>query len=292
MKRKMDPDEGIAMDTDDDVSSAKKMKEIDGEQPDLSNESNNNNEQNNETAAQHSGQASLEEVACDDGPHIPVNIVWGKKHFALTVSTASTVQGLKTLVQTVAGVPPAMQKLMYKGLMKDEQTLDQLKVQPNAKIVLIGSTIDDIVTVNEKPKGDKEKMDDSPSAAASTEPLSKQKQHTKIIDKGVPEDAMPGVKNAKYDLPAYPLSGMCNKFGGKVRLTFKLESDEVWIGTKERTEKIPMNQIRAIISEPIVGHDEYHIMAIQLGPTEASRYWVYWVPCQYVDAIKRMILGG
>lgn len=29
---------------------------------DLSNESNNNNEQNNETAAQHSGQASLEEV--------------------------------------------------------------------------------------------------------------------------------------------------------------------------------------------------------------------------------------
>lgn len=75
----------------------------------------------------------------------------------------------------VKGVPPAMQKLMYKGLMKDEQTLDQLKVQPNAKIVLIGSTIDDIVTVNEKPKGDKEKVDDSPSAAASTEPLSKQK---------------------------------------------------------------------------------------------------------------------
>lgn len=33
MKRKMDPDEGIAMDTDDDVSSAKKMKEMDGEQP-------------------------------------------------------------------------------------------------------------------------------------------------------------------------------------------------------------------------------------------------------------------
>jgi hypothetical protein len=30
---------------------------------------------------------------------------------------------------------------------------------------------------------------------------------------------------------------------------------------------------------------------IQLGATEASRYWVYWVPAQYVDAIKDAILG-
>lgn len=29
-----------------------------------------------------------------------------------------------------------------------------------------------------------------------------------------------------------PLSGMYNKSGGKVRLTFKLEQDQLWIGTK------------------------------------------------------------
>jgi hypothetical protein len=29
----------------------------------------------------------------------------------------------------------------------------------------------------------------------------------------------------------------------------------------------------------------------QLGPTEASRYWIYWVPAQYVDAIKDSVLG-
>lgn len=33
------------------------------------------------------------------------------------------------------------------------------------------------------------------------------------------------------------------------------------------------------------------LQAIQLGPTEASRYWIYWVPSQYVDAIKDTILG-
>ena len=53
---------------------------------------------------------------------------------------------------------------------------------------------------------------------------------------------------------------MLNKMGGKVRLTFKLELDQLWIGTKERTDKIPMNTIKSIVSEPIEDHEEYHIM--------------------------------
>ena len=88
-----------------------------------------------------------------------------------------------------------------------------------------------------------------------------------------------------------PLSGMYNKSGGKVRLTFKLEQDQLWIGTKERTEKLPMGSIKNVVSEPIEGHEDYHMMAFQLGPTEASYYWVYWVPTQYVDAIKDTVLG-
>ena len=69
------------------------------------------------------------------------------------------------------------------------------------------------------------------------------------------------------------------------------ENDEVWIGTKERTDKVPMSSIKAVVSEPIDGHLGFHMVALQLGPTEASRYWIYWVPSQYVDAIKRTILG-
>lgn len=65
-------------------------------------------------------------------------------------------------------------------------------------------------------------------------------------------------------LPSYPLSGMLNKHGGKVRLTFKLELDQIWIGTKERTEKINMNHIRQIVSEAIDGYEQYHIMVILL----------------------------
>ena len=36
----------------------------------------------------------------------------------------------------------------------------------------------------------------------------------------------------KEKLPDRPLSGMINKHGHKVRLTFKFESDELWIATK------------------------------------------------------------
>lgn len=35
----------------------------------------------------------------------------------------------------------------------------------------------------------------------------------------------------------------------------------------------------------------FPFQAFQLGPTEASYYWVYWVPTQYVDAIKDTVLG-
>nr|CAD7446268.1 unnamed protein product [Timema bartmani] len=134
-------------------------------------------------------------------------------------------------------------------------------------------------------------LQDEKSAVSTKEPFCKQKQHRKVLDKGIPEDAMPGIKNTKEMLPPVPLSGMLNKSGGKVRLTFKMEQDQVWIGTKERTDKIPMSSIKGVVSEPIEGHEEYHIMGIQLGPTEASRYWVYWVPVQFIDAIKDAILG-
>lgn len=49
---------------------------------------------------------------------------------------------------------------------------------------------------------------------------------------GKPDDVMPGFQGKKFPLPSHPLSGMYNKSGGKVRLTFKLELDQLWIGTK------------------------------------------------------------
>lgn len=66
-----------------------------------------------------------------------------------------------------------------------------------------------------------------------TEILCHLKEHKRVLDKhGKPDDVPVGIKNMKEPLPHTPLSGMYNKSGGKVRLTFKLEVDQLWLGTK------------------------------------------------------------
>uniref|UniRef100_A0A2K5ZI93 Ubiquitin domain-containing protein UBFD1 n=1 Tax=Mandrillus leucophaeus TaxID=9568 RepID=A0A2K5ZI93_MANLE len=219
---------------------------------------------------------------------VDLKIIWNKTKHDVKFPLDSTGSELKQKIHSITGLPPAMQKVMYKGLVPEDKTLREIKVTSGAKIMVVGSTINDVLAVN-TPKDAAQQ--DAKAEENKKEPLCRQKQHRKVLDKGKPEDVMPSVKGAQERLPTVPLSGMYNKSGGKVRLTFKLEQDQLWIGTKERTEKLPMGSIKNVVSEPIEGHEDYHMMAFQLGPTEASYYWVYWVPTQYVDAIKDTVLG-
>lgn len=233
-----------------------------------------------------------EEVAVKQkGEPLNFKMVWNKKNFEVNaLGTLNSVSCMRKHIEELTGVPCKMQKIMYKGLVKDDNaTLQDVKISNNAKIMVVGSTLTDIEKVK-TPTAAELKQEQAAEAVAK-EPLCKQKLHKKVLDKGKPDDAPPGIKGVKEALPPCPLSGMTNKSGGKVRLTFKLELDQLWLGTKERTEKLPMTSIRNVVSEPIEGHEEYHILAIQLGPTEASRYWIYWFPAQYVEAVKNTILG-
>uniref|UniRef100_A0A4W5NH48 Ubiquitin family domain containing 1 n=1 Tax=Hucho hucho TaxID=62062 RepID=A0A4W5NH48_9TELE len=225
----------------------------------------------------------------DEGKEmVDLKIIWNKNKYDLKIPLDGTGAKLKERIHSLTGLPPAMQKVMYKGLLPEDKTLREIKVTNGAKIMVVGSTINDVLAVNTP----KEVIQQEVKAEENKkEPLCRQKQHRKVLDKGKPEDIMPSVKGTKERLPTVPLAGMYNKSGGKVRLTFKLEQDQLWIGTKERTEKIPMGSIKHVVTEPIEGHEDYHMMAFQLGPTEASQYWVYWVPIQFVDAIKDTVLG-
>lgn len=220
---------------------------------------------------------------------VDFKVVYNKKKFDVTFDLDDTIGALKVHLADIIDVPNTMQKVMIKGLAKDEMTLRQVGVTKGAKVMVVGSTITDILEVNKKPTA--QQLKEEAAEEAAKESWSEQKLHKKVLEKGKPDDVMAGLKNIKESLPGVPLSGMLNKSGGKVRLTFKMELDQLWIGTKERTEKVPLNSIKNVVSEAIKDHEEYHIIALQLGPTEASRYFVYWVPAQYVDAIKEAILG-
>lgn len=261
---------------------------------------------NNPAAAATRDCTSSPAIIADDNNHstksIAVKVIYNKKKFDVNVDCKSSIAELKKQLHVLVGVPDSMQKLMYKGLLQDKHSIVEAGIQEGAKIMLVGSTLTDILSVSSLSKedmrsaggssgGDSADSSNSP-ASATKEPLCKQKLHRKVLDKGVPEDVMTAVDGDVHSpLPSTPLSGMLNRHGGKVRLTFKLESDQLWLSTKERTEKVAMGGIKAVVSEPIEGHTQYHMVGLQLGTTEASRYWLYWVPAQYVQAIKHAILG-
>ncbi|PRD23044.1 UNVERIFIED_CONTAM: Ubiquitin domain-containing protein UBFD1 [Trichonephila clavipes] len=202
---------------------------------------------------------------------VDFKLIFNKKKHDICFPLDENILALKKHFESLIGVPASMQKVMYKGLCKDDKTLREVSITKGAKVMVVGSTLSDIIAVNTPSEQD---LKEEKAAAATKEPLCKQKMHKKILDKGVPEDIQPGIKNAKDSLPPFPLSGMVNKSGGKVRLTFKLELDQVWIGTKERTDKIPMNSIKTIVSEPIEGHEEYHIMVFYL---KWIKVWIHVV---------------
>ena len=227
----------------------------------------------------------------DEGEKVDFKVIYNKKKYDVSFPLDSDVGALKVHLQPVIDIPPAMMKVMIKGLAKDEMTLRTLGVNKGSKVMVVGSSLNDVLAVSTTPSAHQIKEEEKAAKAKAESSSSREKMHKKVLDKGKPEDALPGKKGAREPLPTVPISGMLNKHGGKVRLTFKLELDQLWIGTKERTEKLGMTSIKSVVSEPIEGHEEYHIMALQLGPTEASRYWIYWVPAQYVEAIKESILG-
>ena len=116
--------------------------------------------------------------------------------------------------------------------------------------------------------------------------------HRNVLKKyPLPEDVMPSFPEKCQSLPVTPLKGMFNKYGVKVRLDFRLETDELVINTKDRTIRIPMRTIKNVTNGEINGHEGYHIVGFQLGSTEASIYWVYYVPRQYVETIKDIVMG-
>ncbi|XP_058536227.1 ubiquitin domain-containing protein UBFD1 isoform X1 [Ochotona princeps] len=185
---------------------------------------------------------------------VDLKIIWNKTKHDVKFPLDSTGSELKQKIHSITGLPPAMQKVMYKGLVPEDKTLREIKVTSGAKIMVVGSTINDVLAVN-TPKDAAQQ--DAKADENRKEPLCRQKQHRKVLDKGKPEDVMPSVKGAQERLPTVPLSGMYNKSGGKVRLTFKLEQDQLWIGTKDSWRE------RTMANSPVSGqHCRYSVFEV------------------------------
>eukprot|EP01088_Endostelium_zonatum_P014306 TRINITY_DN308_c0_g1_i1.p1 TRINITY_DN308_c0_g1~~TRINITY_DN308_c0_g1_i1.p1 ORF type:complete len:257 (+),score=68.81 TRINITY_DN308_c0_g1_i1:32-802(+) len=216
---------------------------------------------------------------------VTFEVSFKKEKFSITWPLDDSVLTLKKHIESLSGVPVELQKLTFKGMVKnDTQSIRELGVKPGSKMMLIGSTMKDVIEVNMAP--DPAKLAAAEAEKKKEEPLSDQTKHKKIIDKGVPENAGPGLKGRNEPLPKTPLQGILNTRGTSVRLTFKF--GELCINSKSNTDRIPYTSVKSVNTEPIKGHEEYHIMTLNLS---AGKYFLYWIPAQYTKAVQNNIMG-
>lgn len=175
---------------------------------------------------------------------ITLNIRYKTQTFPVQCDLYDTLKDLKEKIDRLTDVAPHIQKLVNKSISSGKHddtttTLKDLQLLDGQTLLLVGATRADIAstTTMKTSSGATRDNDDVASATAKKEPLSKQTRHEKVIKAGRPENAQVGIKNRHDPLPA-SIDGMLMSIAGhsakKARLTFKLESDELWINTGKR----------------------------------------------------------
>jgi len=229
-----------------------------------------------------------------DEDKVCVKCVHGKTTHQLDVGPADTVSFLKEQIAALTNVPAPNQKLTFRAKTLNDDGIvfrDKFnKLTKKDKLILIGTPLADLAMAVMKPVDVKPPSDDP---KPKEEPIQEQQKHKKILDKGLPPDAEVGNACATEPLPEGGLKGIYNNMGNPVRLTFKFDNPVmICINGKERTEKYPTQSVHDVTSEKIEGRGGYHIVSLKMGKEDKSVYHLYYVPAQYVEAIKQTIMGG
>jgi len=98
-----------------------------------------------------STESAVKDEACDlilESPPVEFTIIHNKDKYTVSMPILSTIAQLKEKLVDMIGVPSKMQKIMIKGLAKDDQTLESLNVSSSSKIMVVGAKLQDIVAVS------------------------------------------------------------------------------------------------------------------------------------------------
>ena len=157
------------------------------------------------------------------------------KHDIEVDPTAETIADLKTKLHALTQVPPAMQKLMFKGKLNDGDKIGETKLKDGAKLMMVGNTMGDIIAATAAPTaaaaGAAQVKADFGETEAPREPLCTQEPHKKYISAGPPEGAEPGRDGTHAPLPAAGLQRILGHTGKPCRLTLKPEMGQLWIAS-------------------------------------------------------------
>lgn len=212
---------------------------------------------------------------------IKFKVTHGKLQIPIELSIEATVKDLKEYLEQTTGVPLLLQKLFSKGLIKnDYAALSSLNLKESSKILLVGSTADEISqTSNIRTMVEEEKKLVLPHDSFSQD-------QQRIINKGPPADCIPGDPFSPAVVPD-TIPGLCNHTGANVRVTLKKEIDELWIVNNSNTKKIPFAAIGDITFVPILKNPGYTVLTLHLGAN--NKYNIYFFPQQFTRSLKSII---
>jgi hypothetical protein len=227
---------------------------------------------------------------------LKLKIKHGKDLHELEVKETDTIDQLKDRLMDLTNVPPAMQKLMFKGKLEGATQIKDTKLKDGSKVMLIGNPISTLLEVS---KNEAEGREESKSVKSdlnesekTEEPLCDQLPHKTHIKDGPPKEAVEAKAGQRAPLPADGLKGILGHSGKPVRITFPVGGvvPEMRISSNERTQKIPLAQIRAVKKEEKIGDGAYWIVSLQMGENAKSKFYLYFMPDQFFDAFRTRVL--
>ena len=115
----------------------------------------------------------------DGGEKVEFKVIYNKKKYDVCFPLDKDVAALKAHLQAVIDIPPAMMKVMIKGLAKDESTLRSLGVNKSSKVMVIGSSLNDVLSVSATPTPAQLKEEEKAAKAKAETSSSREKMHKK-----------------------------------------------------------------------------------------------------------------
>lgn len=88
---------------------------------------------------------------CEIPEQVEFTVVFNKAKHDITFAYDASVLELKAHLERICGVPQSAQKLIAKGMARDDVTLRMAGIVKGGKVMLVGSKMDDILAVKSAP---------------------------------------------------------------------------------------------------------------------------------------------
>ncbi|KAA6373816.1 MAG: hypothetical protein EZS28_030657 [Streblomastix strix] len=129
------------------------------------------------------------------------------------------------------------------------------------------------------------------AVAIDQKPWCQERKHIRIISAGIPSGLVQPVLGQNFMIPAdNQIRNVINSKMKIVRLRFSPYEQCLYINTDSHSFILQYHLIKDIKSEPIEQFNGYHIVCLYHGKFGKEQYFLYFVPCQFVQAIKNAII--